>query len=217
VNQTKRFFILILTVFAVHGEDKRLTPDEALAKLMEGNDRFVHAKLLHPDESPLRREETVLQQNPFAVVLGCSDSRTPPTTLFDQGIGDIFSVRVAGNVVGPIEMESIIYSAIYTGASIFVVLGHENCGAVTATLQKHTRYIPLIAAMIKQNLDGYINIEGLSLEGAIKKNALAVVSTIKQNKEINNYILSGRLKVVAAYYHLGSGEVEILEEEREES
>src|SRR5205807_2415474 len=98
-------FLLVLAVVIPCGLFS-LTPKETLERLVEGNERYATDKLLHPDRTQDRREETVSTQEPFAVILGCSDSRVAPEILFDQGIGDLFPVRVAGNVVGPIELES---------------------------------------------------------------------------------------------------------------
>jgi carbonic anhydrase len=208
------FFSFTILVFSANGVEPRLKPEEALSKLLEGNERFVQDRLLHPNQSQMRREAIVAKQRPFAVVLGCSDSRVPPVVVFDQGMGDIFTIRVAGNVVGPLEMESALFSVLVNGSSVLMVLGHENCGAVIATVENQTKdIIPLIGALIADNLQGYTKIKGFTVEEAIKKNAIAVSKTIKSQPKIKSAIKDGLLKVVAAYYHLESGKVEVLDDE----
>ncbi len=112
-----------------------ITADEAMARLEAGNRRFCAGQSLHPQQQAERREETATQgQHPFAIVLSCSDSRVPPELLFDQGIGDLFVVRVAGNVAATDEIATIEYGAEHLGAQLCVVMGHSRCGAVTAVI-----------------------------------------------------------------------------------
>ncbi len=105
---------------------------DPLKKLLEGNERYVRFESEHPNRSRERLLETAKEQKPFAVIVGCSDSRVAAEILFDQGIGDLFIVRVAGNVVGDIELASIRFAVEQLGVSLIFVLGHENCGAVQA-------------------------------------------------------------------------------------
>ncbi|HUD00945.1 MAG TPA: carbonic anhydrase, partial [Rhabdochlamydiaceae bacterium] len=128
---------LALIQMSVYG----LTPDKALETLMDGNQRFSQDKSLHSDRNSERRQELVSKQTPYAIILGCSDSRVAPEIVFDQGIGDLFIVRVAGNVVGPLELDSIEYSALYLHSSLVMVLGHESCGAIKAVLAGTTKDI----------------------------------------------------------------------------
>jgi len=188
-----------------------LTPTDALQRLKEGNDRFTQDKLEHPDRTRERREETAPRQSPFAVVLGCSDSRIPPEIVFDQGIGDLFVVREAGNVVSEIELESILFSVVTNQSSLVVVLGHENCGAIQAVVQKNTQSIPEIAALVQKAL-AQQKIEGeLTVEKAVKANVRYTVDKLKQDKTIDSYIQQNKVKVVGGYYHLESGKVEFLD------
>ena len=106
--------------------------EEAMEKLMDGNDRFVQGKSIHPHESADYRASLAKEQHPFATVLTCSDSRVTPVLIFDQGIGDLFVIRVAGNVIDEDVAGSIEYAVDHLGAKLLVVLGHENCGAVSA-------------------------------------------------------------------------------------
>ena len=187
-----------------------LTPDLALQKLMEGNARSASDQLLHPNRTVERREAIVAQQNPFAVIVGCSDSRVPPEIIFDQGLGDLFIVRVAGNVIGPIELDSIEYAVKYLGASLILVMGHQNCGAVTAVLAGQTQEIEDVANLIEPALKGKKN---LSVDTAVKANVIHVVDYLKSlgNKSCVGYLAKeGKLKVAGGYYDLSTGKVTLL-------
>ncbi|HVN64668.1 MAG TPA: carbonic anhydrase, partial [Candidatus Binataceae bacterium] len=114
-----------------------MSAGQALQKLLDGNQRFIAGKMEHPHQSPERRNETAKGQHPFATVLSCSDSRTGPEVLFDRGLGDLFIVRVAGNVADQLVIESIDYSVKHLGIRLIVVLGHRRCGAVIAAVEGH--------------------------------------------------------------------------------
>jgi carbonic anhydrase len=180
-------------------------PSVALKRLIEGNQRYVEDHLAHPNRSTDRREATVKKQKPFAVIVGCSDSRVPPEIIFDQGIGDLFIVRVAGNVVGPIELDSIEYAAKYLGSSCLFILGHEACGAVSAVLDGQTEDIEDIAKFIKPAIKG-----AKSVEEAVKDNVRWTVRRLKKTPVIRKLISQKKITCVGGYYHLGSGKVEIL-------
>ena len=147
-----KMILMILMCGALFGEEvaKRPTPEEALHKLIAGNIRAREERVEHPNhfkESKLLA--LVEKQEPFAVILACSDSRVSPEILFDQGIGDLFVVRIAGNVVGLIELESIHYAVTQLKAPIIVVMGHENCGAIQAVIKNQDQTMPEIGALIK--------------------------------------------------------------------
>lgn len=203
------FLILFLvgTIVNVQAIEPNLTPDAAIQRLKQGNERFIQDKLTHPDRSKDRREATADRQSPFAVIMGCADSRIPPEIVFDQGIGDLFVVRVAGNVVGPLELDSILFSVHVNGSSVILVLGHQNCGAVTAVLQKKAEDIPAVASLIENSLRGQSN---LSLEEAIKANVKAVVAYLRKQPSLDAYLAKDRLKVVGGYYDFDTGRVEFL-------
>ena len=183
------------------------SPAASLQQLMEGNQRYVDNRPLHPDISSERREELVEKQQPFAIIVGCSDSRVAPEIIFDQGLGDLFIVRVAGNVVGPVELESIEYSADNLGTSLLIVLGHESCGAVTAVMKGQTKDIKDVADLIKPAIKGAPN-----LEAAIKANVRWVVAGLKKNPVLKRLLLQKKMDCIGAYYHLDTGRVEILVE-----
>lgn len=176
---------------------------------MEGNARFVKGESLHPDRSTERREETREKQEPFAIILGCSDSRVSPEIIFDQGIGDLFIVRVAGNVVSAVELDSIEFSALYLHSSLVLVLGHENCGAVNAVLEGQTEKIETVASLIQKAIDeAKLNKKENVLESAIIANVHHVVDQLKNNQNLKALIDRGLLNVVGGYYHFRTGEVD---------
>ncbi len=194
------FLACIQSLFAV-------TPQEALDRLVEGNKHYVNDNLRSLDRNSYRREELVANQKPFAVILGCSDSRVPPEILFDQGLGDLFVVRVAGQVAGPIELDSIEYGIKVLGASIIIVLGHESCGAVNAVLTGNTEGIEELARLIKPALRG---VKPMDLETAIKDNVKWTMQYLKGTAIIKQMMKEGKVALVGGYYNLSDGHVEIL-------
>ena len=181
--------------------------DEALQNLKDGNIRFATDSSIHPNRVSERREELTQTQQPFAAIVGCSDSRVSPEIIFDQGIGDLFIIRVAGNVVGPLEMDSIDYAAIYLHSRLIVVLGHENCGAVDAVLKGTTKDIEAVAKLIAPA----VKKAGGGLEETIKANVQQVVSQIQTSKTLKPLFDQNKLSVVGGYYNFHTGKVEFLE------
>ena len=207
-----RYFFALAAV-AFFNSMFAVTPQEALEKLVEGNQRYVQDALLHPDQLVEKRAATVCKQEPFAAILGCSDSRVPPEIVFDQGVGDLFVVRVAGNVVGPTELDSLEYAVKYLHSSIIVVLGHQGCGAMKAVLDGNTQDIEAIADLIdpmvktcKTKCKGC----GDLLDVCVKENAKYVAETIRKTPLIKKYIEEKKVDVVAGYYDLSTGKVDIL-------
>ena len=129
---------LLATATLSHAAEPKgaLSAPDALAKLAKGNAAFVAEALRHPDQTGARRTKTAAGQNPFAIVLCCSDSRVPPEVLFDQGLGDLFVIRVAGNIVASSQVGSVEFAASRYGTRLVVVLGHTQCGAILATLEE---------------------------------------------------------------------------------
>lgn len=208
-----RLFFLSVTIqlMSFYSLSAESSPDKSLERLLQGNERYIHDKLLHPDRTQERREELTSSQAPFATIVGCSDSRVSPEIIFDQGIGDLFVVRVAGNVVGPLELDSIDFSAAILGSSIILVLGHEKCGAVNAVLNRQTQGIEAIAKLIEPAVAKSRSASGGNpLENAVKENVLMVVNQLKNSKVVGRLIQENKLKVAGGYYHLGSGEVELI-------
>lgn len=197
--------ILFWLLCAVVQQGYTITPSEALQKLKEGNLRYARGKPLYANHSADRRTALQQGQTPFATVVSCSDSRVIPEIIFDQGLGEIFVVRIAGNVVGPIELDSIDFSVKILGSSLIVVLGHESCGAVKAVVDQNTQDIEQVAALIKP---GVKNIK--DLETAVKANVQYFVSKIPQSSFLHKQIADKKLACIGGYYSLATGKVELL-------
>ncbi len=167
-------------------------------------------KLEHPNRTQESREAVAEQQRPFAIILGCADSRVGPEILFDQGIGDLFVVRVAGNVAGQLEIDSIDYAALQLGSSVIMVLGHENCGAVTAVVKHQTNGIEAIARLIQPAVKASKQMPGNQIENAIKANVRLVMVQLKKSPVIAELCRQKRLDVVGGYYDLNTGQVHVI-------
>ena len=186
-----------------------MTCVQALQRLKEGNDRYIHDKLEHPDRDSDRREAVAAKQSPFAVIVGCSDSRVSPEIVFDQGIGDLFIVRVAGNVIGNLELDSIDYAALDLGAVCVIILGHQNCGAVNAVIEGHTKNIESVAKLIEPAVqEAKRTAQADLLSAAIKENAHRMKQFLLDAKVIKKLSQQKKISVHAAYYDLDSGVVE---------
>jgi len=186
---------------------------EALDRLLAGNARFVASRMEHPNCSPGRRAQLLAGQKPFAAVLGCADSRIPPEVVFDQGLGDLFVIRVAGNVATDHIIASIEYAVAHLNVPLMMVLGHSCCGAVTATLQGHTTegHLPELAALIEPACRDAQKTPGDPIDRAAR--LLARQTAIRLQEEsaiIAAAVAAERVRLVAAYYDLESGRVEVL-------
>lgn len=209
-------FFTVVAMFASSGlsaGDKSpppASPKEAMTRLMAGNQRYIQDMLEHPNRSMEHIETLVQNQSPFVIVLGCSDSRTSPVIIFDQGIGDIFEVRVAGNVAGPIEIASIEFAALNLGSKLILVMGHENCGAVKAVLDHNTKDIEPIATNIEAAIRQFSQQgQTQSLESAIKANVSGVVKQLRANPVLAKLIAERKIDIIGGYYKLDTGQVEI--------
>ena len=187
-------------------------PDVALARLKEGNDRFVAGRMIRPEQSPETRIRLSTGQKPFAVVVTCSDSRLPPEVIFDQGLGDLFVVRVAGNVVDEVGLGSIEYAIEHLHTPLIVVLGHEKCGAVSATLDALQPPYDRPHGAIESIVDGITPAvrEALTQQGDLLKNAiLANIAhsrdVIKGDPELEDYLKFDAVKIATGYYSLSDG------------
>lgn len=200
---------------AAHSAAPAITPDQALKTLKDGNARYIAGKSLNLRRDAKRRAETVSGgQHPFAVILSCSDSREPVEILFDQGIGDLFVVRVAGNVADIDELGTMEYGADHLGAPLIVVLGHSKCGAVTAVVKgEHVHgnipmlvdnIIPAAAKSKAKNLKG----DDL-IADAVKSNVMqSIEDTFKKSDALRERVAGGKLKIVGGVYDLEKGTVE---------
>jgi carbonic anhydrase len=187
-------------------------PVDALARLVAGNDRFANGRLKHGNQSPKRRIQVAPHQCPFATVIDCADSRLPPEIIFDQGLGDIFVCRVAGNVADTSVTGSVEYAAEHFHPSLIVVLGHERCGAVGAALDTlHGGVLPpaSIGALVRQIIP---NVRGVApgpdqWAQAVAANAEAVAAELRLSPVLAPRIKASKLRVVSATYGLESGRV----------
>ena len=197
---------------------------EALRRLREGNERFVSAvrsadTLLHT-----RKAELTLDQQPFAIILGCSDSRVPAEIVFDQGLGDLFVIRVAGNIVAPSQVGSVEFAAERFGVQLVVVLGHTQCGAILATLEtiregsNHSRNIRSIVDRIRPTVDTLLSTE-LSrdeeqlVRAAVRANVRVSADHLRHGSAaLEQLIREERLMIVGAEYSLATGVVDFFDE-----
>lgn len=201
--------------FANHDIDN-LSAKEALKKLEKGNKRFVELKLEHPDESKARRKEMLQGQHPFVVILSCSDSRVPAELIFDQGLGDIFVVRNAGNVLDEHVIGSIEYAVMHCGVKLIVIMGHQDCGAIAATLSgvSETKYIQSLENSIKPAIEDCKK-KGLEInsDNVVKAHvAQDINELLSQDDELVKYMKKHDVKIVGAYYHLDSGKVDFIQD-----
>ena len=189
-----------------------LTPDEALAELMAGNQRFVDKKRLNPHQDFVRISQVAEKQAPFAAILSCADSRVVPEIAFDQGIGDLFVVRVAGNIASIEEMASEEFAVGVLGAPLLVVLGHERCGAVSAALEggDFPGVIESLAVAIRPAVQASEGEPGDRLTNAVKANVRLQVQKLQSSYIVASAVQEGKLKVVGAYYDLDTGEVSLV-------
>ena len=215
VGWTLGLALLVAIVIAGGTDSSAMDPAQALARLMTGNQRFQKNKLRHPDLDPTRREKLVEGQSPFAAILSCSDSRVPPELVFDQGLGDLFEVRLAGNTVTRAGLESIDYAVSHLGTRLIMVLGHESCGAVKAALgecvSKPATELPEIFANICPAVEHARKRAMTDLEsGAIDLNVREQVRILERSPIFRKRFSDGSLKIVGARYNLESGKVDIL-------
>ena len=192
------------------------TPDEALRWLMDGNDRFVHGRMtkLTQIEVVKARLAVAHGQQPFAVVLACSDSRVAPEIVFDQGLGDIFVVRSAGACADEIAIGSIEYAVEHLGCSLILVLGHQRCGAVTAAVEGGDApgCIEALVTAIAPAVEDTKDQAGDKVENALRAHTQRTAQELVQTAPIlRPAVDAGRLKVVAGRYDLGTGFVGLFE------
>lgn len=211
----KYILALVIMLFATQvfaTEDKNLSADTALLKLKQGNERFVKLHMKHPDEYKARRKELIKGQNPFVAILSCSDSRVPTEIIFDQGLGDIFSIRNAGNVLDEHIMGSIEYAVEHLGVNLVVVMGHESCGAVKAAMKadKESEAIESLVESIEPAVEQCKKENEYTYDNVIKTHVLLDIEDILKDKELCEYMQKHNVKIVPAYYSISTGKVEFL-------
>lgn len=195
---------------------KTESPDHVLALLKAGNDRFNEGKSTHPNLTLVRREDTAANgQHPLATFLSCSDSRVPVEAIFDQGVGDVFIVRVAGNVAGPDEIGSLEYGVEHLGTPLLVVMGHSKCGAVTAAATHAEvggsipKILEHIMPAVESALKAHPGFEAKALiPEAITANVWQAIAEMLEKSEIlREFVKGGKLKIVGAIYDIQTGQV----------
>lgn len=194
-------------------EIPEISANQALQKLKEGNQRYVSFKRSYPDQDQVRLKAVAQGQHPFAVILGCADSRVPPELLFDQGLGDLFVIRVAGNILDDGTLASIEFATAELGVPLVMVLGHQRCGAVKATLDggEVPGHISRLVEAIKPALIEIQDQKGDRLDNAVRANVKMVVKQITASTPIlADLVKKDKLKVVGGRYGLDNGIVEII-------
>lgn len=211
------FLILsISTQVVAQTNSAGISAKDALQRLVEGNLRFVQGKSIRPNQSVERIKEVSKKQNPFATIVGCSDSRVPNEIIFDQGLGDLFILRTAGQVSTYASWGSIEFSVAVLGVNLIVVLGHTSCGAVGAACKADDvpGHIIALTNSIKPAAEKVKHMEGDYLDNAVKANvAFQVVSLRKLDPILSKYYNKGQLQIVGAVYDLETGKVNYLSEE----
>ncbi|HEY8176307.1 MAG TPA: carbonic anhydrase [Gemmatimonadaceae bacterium] len=198
---------------------------EALTRLQEGNRRFVsQVRSADPYLSHTRRAELATRQEPFAIILGCSDSRVPAEIVFDQGLGDLFVIRVAGNIVAPSQVGSVEFAAARYGTRLVVVLGHSQCGAVLATIeelrrptQNQSRNLLSIVDRVRPCVEGLLETDlahdlDALVKHAVRANIRASTDQLRHGSQLlEQLIQDGELLAVGAEYSLDTGVVEFFD------
>jgi carbonic anhydrase len=199
---------------------------EALQRLQDGNRRFASStRSADTPPAPARRAELPREQQPFAIVLGCSDARVPAEIVFDQGLGDLFVIRVAGNIVAPSQVGSVEFAAALFGTRLVVVLGHSQCGAILATLEEvqrpsdsQSRNLRSIVDRIRPSIEGLLrgelrHDEPALVRHAVRANVLASVNHLRHGSDVlEELIQQNGLVVVGAEYSLETGVVDFISE-----
>ena len=188
-----------------------MTIEEVVQRLKKGNDRFVADKLDGKLQDSSRRESLTGGQNPYAIILSCADSRVVPELAFDAGLGELFVVRVAGNIADTSSIGSIEYAVAHIGSPVIVVLGHQSCGAVTAAVSggDNGYNLNILLSHITPALSA--SGEGAAVNDVVKKNAeMTATELMSRSAIIKGAVDDGKLKILPAYYNLDSGKIDFL-------
>jgi carbonic anhydrase len=179
---------------------------QALQQLLDGNSRYTKDHAEHPAQRP-----SAAPQHPLAVILSCSDSRVPPEIVFDQGVGNLFVVRVAGNTYDQLALSSIEYAIGHLGTRLIIVMGHDQCGAVSAAVKSYPKPQGPMLDNIYPAVRKTLGKPGDPVSNAITENAILIAKRLAQEPHLADKVASGELKVLPARYNLETGAVQILE------
>ena len=199
---------IVALVLAAEHPVASVSADAALAKLKEGNLRFASSDVSQSKPTAARRAETAQAQHPFAIVLGCADSRTAPEIVFDQNIGDLFVVRTAGNLVDEHALGSIEYAVDHLGARLIVVLGHTRCGAVTAALASDTApgHVESLVRDIQPAVKAAKGKDGNVADLTVTENARLMAAKIRNEASLGEF--AKEVRIISGVYDLDTGKVE---------
>jgi carbonic anhydrase len=198
-------------------QDKPPSAADVLSELKAGNEHHATKHYQHPHQTAARQRELTTTQHPHAAILSCADSRVAPEIVFDQGLGDLFDVRVAGNIAGDAEIASIEYAADHLGVPVLVVLGHQRCGAVTAAAEpgEAPGHLPVLIAAIRPAVEQARGMPGDAIDNAVRINVENVVRQLTGSQPVlAGMTAAGRLQVVGAVYSLDTGRIEWLPKDR---
>lgn len=216
------FFLLSLQAILSCSTKQRVNTEsqDGLTTVIEGNERFMSNHPIHPDQTLERLRSLEKGQNPFAVVISCSDSRVPPELIFDQGLGDLFTIRNAGNIIGDYELGSVEYAVEHLHVPLVIVMGHSNCGAIGAYLEHQHDSIPnhiqkIVNYIKAEPEEKQVNRKSKNYyEASIKANVLHGVHVLKTADPVMAEMLKHKeIKIVGAIYDMHSGKVNFLESE----
>ena len=209
--------VALALIADVRVQDKPPAAADVLAELKAGNEHHATKHYQHPHQTAARQRELTTTQHPHATILSCADSRVAPEIVFDQGLGDLFDVRVAGNIAGDAEIASIEYAADHLGVPVLVVLGHQRCGAVTAAAEpgEAPGHLPVLIAAIRPAVEQARGMPGDTIDNAVRINVENVVRQLTGSQPVlAGLTAAGRLQVVGAVYSLDTGKIEWLPKDR---
>jgi carbonic anhydrase len=209
--------VALALIADVRVQDKPPSAADVLAELKAGNEHHATKHYQHPHQTAARQRELTTTQHPHATILSCADSRVAPEIVFDQGLGDLFDVRVAGNIAGDAEIASIEYAADHLGVPVLVVLGHQRCGAVTAATEpgEAPGHLPVLIAAIRPAVEQARGMPGDTIDNAVRINVENVVRQLTGSQPVlAGLTAAGRLQVVGAVYSLDTGKIEWLPKDR---
>ncbi len=189
------------------------SPDVALKQLMDGNRRFVSETQVNPNQDQGRRAILKSSQAPFAAILSCADSRVPPEVVFDQGLGDLFVVRVAGNIINDQLLGSLEYAAAHLDTPLIVVLGHTSCGAIGAVASgaELEGHIQSLVSAIQPAVEKAKELDGDLTDNSAREVARMTADQLRSSEPVmSSLVKEGKIKIVPAFYDLETGEVELL-------